>query len=108
VAAHVQAHRAAGWARVRRVAKVRPAGMQAPVLVHELLPPVGPDTLAEPKRLDYESAFDAFLNRRWADAENKLKYLALDGPSEFLLQHMHAHPDGPPPDWDGVIGLEKK
>jgi adenylate cyclase len=108
VAAHVAAHRSAGWARVRRVAKVRPAGMTTTVLVSELLPPVGPDALPEPRRLDYESAFDAFLARRWQDAENKLKYLSQDGPSEFLLQYMRAHPKGPPDGWDGVIALDKK
>jgi adenylate cyclase len=108
VAGHVRASKAAGWARVRRVAKVRPAGMAAPALASELLPPVGPDSLPEPKRLDFESAFDAFQAKRWQDTRNLLRFLTNDGPSEFLLDYLRHHPDGPPDGWDGVIPLEKK
>ena len=67
--------------------------------------------LPEPKRLDYESALEAFqagTGKRWEDAEKKLKYLSNDGPSEFLLQYMRLYPKGPPEGRDGVIGLEKK
>jgi adenylate cyclase len=108
VSKHVAAHRAAGWARVRRVATVRPAGMRAPVPVSELLPPVGSDALPEPRRMDYESALDAFRAGKWADTKNLLKFLTGDGPSEFLIEFMSRHPDGPPPGWDGVIVMDKK
>jgi adenylate cyclase len=108
VAAYVNAHKATGWARARRVAKVKPAGMLNPVLIHELLPPVGPDSMSEQKRLEYESAFEAFILKRWKDTENKIKFLTYDGPSRFLQEFMSKHPGGPPPDWDGVIPLEKK
>jgi adenylate cyclase len=108
VAAHVTKHRASGWARVRRVAKVKPAGMMNSVLIHELLPPVGPDSLPEQKRLDYESAFDAFMIKRWNDTHNKIKYLTHDGPSRFLQEFMNKYPGGAPADWDGVIPLERK
>lgn len=108
VAAHVAAQRAAGWARVRRVATVRPAGMRAPVAIGELLPPVGPDSMPEQRRLDYESAVDAFRAGKWKDTRELLRYLTGDGPSEFLVEFMNRHPDGPPKDWDGVIGLDKK
>jgi adenylate cyclase len=108
VADHVRAHRSAGWARARRVAKVKPAGMATPVLVNELLPPVGSDALPEQKRMDYESAFDAFLANHWPDARNLLRFLTHDGPSDFLLDFLNRHPDGPPEGWDGVIALEKK
>jgi adenylate cyclase len=108
VAAHVSKHKASGWARVRRVAKVKPAGMMTPVLIHELLPPVGHDSLPEQKRLDYESAFDAFMIKRWNDTRNKLKYMAQDGPSKFLQAFIDKNASGPPADWDGVISLERK
>jgi adenylate cyclase len=108
VADHVRASKAAGWGRVRRVARVRPAGMEAAVQVNELLPPVGPDSLPEPKRLDFESAFDAFQTKRWQDARNLLRFLTNDGPSEFLLDFLQHHPDGPPDGWDGIITVEKK
>ncbi len=108
VAKHVLAAKAAGWARVRRVATVRPAGMTAAVAVSELLPPVGSDSLPDSKRLDYESALAAFEAGRWRDTRDLLKFLAGDGPSEVLVEAMNRHPDGPPAGWDGVIGLEKK
>jgi adenylate cyclase len=107
VAKHVQSQKA-GWARVRRVATVRPAGMSATVPVAELLPPVGAESLSEPRRLDYESALDAFNVGRWRDTRDLLRFLAQDGPSEFLIDFMNRFPDGPPAGWDGVIGMEKK
>ena len=48
--------------------------------------------MPEPKRLDYESALNAFLGRKWKDTKDLLKYLTNDGPSEFLLEHMSASP----------------
>ena len=82
--------------------------MRVPVPVSELLPPVGPDSLPEPRRMDYESALEAFHKGKWADTKNLLKFLTGDGPSEFLMEFMSRHPEGPPPGWDGVIGMEKK
>ncbi len=108
VGQYVQAHRSAGWGRVRRLAKVKPAGMSTPVLVHELMPPIGPEAMPEQKRLDYESAFDAFMIKRWTDTTNKLRFLQDDGPARFLQRFMQEHPSGPPADWDGVIPLDKK
>jgi adenylate cyclase len=108
VSKHVLANRSAGWARVRQVGKVRPAGMRAPVAISELLPPVGPDSLPEQRRLDYESALDAFENGRWNDTNLKLRFLSGDGPSEFLVEFMARHGGTPPAGWDGVIVLDKK
>jgi hypothetical protein len=78
------------------------------VSVAELLPPVGADSLPEPRRMDYESALDAFQAKKWTETRTLLRYLTGDGPSEFLLDFMGRHPDGPPEGWDGVIGLETK
>jgi adenylate cyclase len=108
VAKHVMAQKTAGWARARRVGTIRPAGMKTPVTVSELLPPVGSDSLAEPRRMDYESALDAFKIGKWKDTRDLLKFLTHDGPSEFLLEFMSRHPGGPPEGWDGVISMEKK
>jgi hypothetical protein len=58
--------------------------------------------------MDYESALDAFRAGKWADTKNLLKFLTGDGPSEFLMEFMNRHPDGPPPGWDGIIGMDKK
>jgi adenylate cyclase len=107
VAKHVQSQKA-GWARVRRVATVRPAGMSAPVPVAELLPPVGPELLTEARRADYESALEAFRVGRWKDTRDLLRFLSDDGPSKFLTEFMNRFQDGAPAGWDGVIGMEKK
>jgi hypothetical protein len=58
--------------------------------------------------MDYESALEAFQKGRWADTRNLLKFLTGDGPSEFLVQFMNRHTDGPPQGWEGIIGMEKK
>jgi adenylate cyclase len=104
------------WERCRRVAKVRPFGMQKTLTVYELLPAaVEADTLKEAHRTTYESAVDAFLRKRWQLAEELLERLprdpqgtALDGPARFLQEFMEKHGRQPPADWDGVIALEGK
>ena len=107
VSKHVLSQRVPGglecdaWARFARQAS-------ASVPVSELLPPVGSDSLPEPRRMDYKSALEAFRAGKWADTKNLLKFLTGDGPSEFLLEFMSRHPDGPPPEWDGVIVMDKK
>lgn len=109
VGTYVSEHRSDGFARVRRLARVEPAGMSVPVVIHELLPTVGLDSLPEQKRLDYESAYEAmFEKKRWSDASAKLRSLSNDGPSDFLQKFMDKYPQGPSPDWDGIIELEKK
>jgi adenylate cyclase len=109
VGGYVADHRSEGFARVRRLARVEPAGMSVPLVIHELLPTVGPDSLPEQKRLDFESAYEAmFEKKRWSDASAKLRAMSNDGPSDFLQKFMDKYPQGPSPDWDGIIELEKK
>ena len=83
-------------------------GEELPEQVAQLLPPVGPDSLAEPRRMDYESALDAFQVGRWKDTRDLLRFLTGDGPSEFLMEFVNRYPDGAPPGWSGVIELETK
>jgi adenylate cyclase len=97
--------------RRRRLARIRPYGMDESSMVSELLPPAveqGPGCLPEHHRLDYEAALDAFLQRRWKDAQRHLKFLTNDGPSEFLLNFIKQHAGEPPPNWDGVVTMESK
>ncbi len=97
------------WVRSRRLAKVRPYGMDTVLTVSELLPPVvEPGALRERDRRDYEAALDAFLAGRWQDAAGLLHRLPDDGAAQFLLSFMDLHPAGPPAGWDGVIPLEGK
>lgn len=96
------------WVRCRRLAKVRPYGMERVVGIGELLPPaVEPGALPEPARLNFEAAARAFEEGRWNEAGQMLRWMS-DGPSEFLKDYMARHPDGPADDWQGEVALDTK
>jgi len=101
-------------ARVRRVARVRPYGLNQPIIVNELLPSadelpyLSDDDVALFEkaaaamfgfdgRIDWESSFE-LLHR--VPAEDRTK--------DFLTVYMAHHNRTPPPDWEGVISLERK
>jgi adenylate cyclase len=97
------------WARLRRIARVRPYGMANDLMIFELLPPVSePGVLSEQNRRDYEAALDAFLDGNWSSARDLVSRLHRDGPSEFLLEYMEANHGSPPSGWGGVIELDRK
>ena len=88
--------------RCRRLARVRPKGMEAQLLVHELLPPetegVKVDSTA---MLNYEAALDAVIAGRWDEAVERLHAVPDDdGPKQFLLAQMDKLNNTPPADWD--------
>jgi adenylate cyclase len=97
-------------ARVRRLAVVRPYGMETPLEVSELLPPEAEYPLLTDKHLnDYESALDAFLAGRWAEAYALLHQTpAADEVTDFLTVYIAQHNRQAPADWDGVIPLASK
>ncbi len=95
--------------RCRRLAKVRPKGMDIALLVSELLPPEGfsPTTAAVIQA--YEAALDAVIAGRWDDALQLLnKVPDDDGPKKFLLEHMAQFSNQPPANWDGTFSLTSK
>jgi adenylate cyclase len=97
-------------ARVRRVARVRPFGMDAAVEISELLPPaVQLPRFADTAIDDYERALDAFLAGRWSKAFELLHAVpATDRVKDFLTVYIAQHNRTPPRDWDGVIALASK
>lgn len=97
-------------ARVRKLAKVRPAGMQTPLVVHQLLPSADvPGTLANADIEMYEKALEALLEFRWDDAFELLHEVpASDRVKDFLTVFIASHGRVPPDQWDGVIPLGKK
>jgi adenylate cyclase len=97
-------------ARVRRVARVRPFGMDSAVEVSELLPPLSANPqLCDAAIADYESALDAFQAGRWSDAFDLLHRVpATDRVKDFLTVYIAQHNRTPPRDWDGVIPLASK
>lgn len=97
-------------ARVRRLAKVRPYGLETPLVVSELLPPQTEATeLTDEDLANYERALDAFLIGKWDQAFDLLHLVpARDQGKDILTAHIIAHNRIPPSGWDGVIELASK
>ena len=97
-------------ARVRRLARVKPYGLETPLVVTELVPPAGPESVLTDEHLaDYAAALEAFLSGEWMKAYELLHKLppqdrGKDLLTGFILQYNHT----PPPNWDGVIPLTGK
>jgi adenylate cyclase len=95
--------------RVRRLAKVRPFGLETPLVVSELLPPVGPGALTDADLEAYDRALEAFLEGDFGAAYRHLHHVSPDDRAkdlltEFILKHNRTAPPG----WDGVVPLATK
>ena len=97
-------------ARFRRLARIKPYGMDQAQEVTELLPPeVNWPQLSNEHILSYESALDSLHEGRWSEA---LGFLSRVPPEDqvkdfltvFIAQHNRTPPDG----WNGVIPLTRK
>jgi adenylate cyclase len=97
-------------ARWRRLARVRPYGLETPLTVTELLPPAGEcPELTDAHLADYESALDAFLAGDWDTAYDLLRRMPPhDRAPDFLTGFIVKHDRQAPPGWDGVIELDSK
>lgn len=112
---------------VRRLAQVRPEGMNRVEEVAQLAPgsgcKPGTDTpahglllpgpgdlpvLAEETARLYQVGLQAFEEGHWPQARATLELLSNDGPSRRLLEFMARYPNGPPSDWRGVLTQEVK
>jgi adenylate cyclase len=97
-------------ARCRRLAIVKPFGLDTPASVFELLPSALVDpTLSDEHVAHYEEALAAFLRGDWTKAYERLHLVPPQDRGKdlllgFILQHNHA----PPVNWNGVIPLESK
>jgi len=96
--------------RCRRLARVRPKGMETQILVHELLPPESDKSKVSTMAiLNYEAALDAVIAGRWTEAVERLDAVPDDdGPKKFLLTQMKKLNNTPPDDWDGAFKLDSK
>lgn len=101
---------AAAAVRFRRLARLRPYGMDSPVTVSELLPRgPDPDLLDEEGVRRYEAALDAFDAGRWDEAFTLLHEVPpWDHGKDFLTSYILRHQRQPPPGWDGVVSMESK
>lgn len=96
--------------RIRRVARVKPYGIQTPLVVSELLPPDSEDALLRDEHIAaYERALDYFLEGNWNEAFRLLHQVpAEDQVKDFLTVYIAQHRREPPPGWNGVIDLPAK
>ena len=97
-------------ARLRRLARILPVGLDTPTLVHELLPGEGPDCpLTTAHLLAYDRAVDQFLAGNWDQAWSTLRALpAEDQAQDFLTLQITQNNRQPPADWTGVIRMTAK
>jgi adenylate cyclase len=98
-------------ARVRRVARVLPAGMNKPLMVSELLPPEtsSSNLLSDVHIIAYEKALDSFQVGNWNEAFRLLHQVpAEDRVKDFLTVFIAQHGRSAPPDWNGTIRLPDK
>ncbi len=96
--------------RIRRLANVRPAGMNSSVAAYELLAksPSHTNTLTDSQIAHYESAVEFLMAGKWDQAYGKLETLPeWDRPTQMLLTTISSHNRVPPQDWDGVIDIPK-
>jgi adenylate cyclase len=95
--------------RVRRLARVRPAGILQPIDVYQLLRPRGtPGSPSDEDVRSYEIALDAMIAGDWEDAFDHLHRVAsTDRAKDFLTATILRHGRTPPPDWNGVIDIPK-
>jgi adenylate cyclase len=99
-----------GVARLRRVARVKPFGLDKPLMVTELLPPADDyPELRDEHIAAYEEAFAEFEAGRWSRAYELLhKVPPGDRVKDFLTIHIAQRNRVAPPDWNGVIVLSDK
>jgi adenylate cyclase len=96
--------------RCRRVARVKPYGMDRAVEISELLPPAGRwPQLTDEHLQAYEEALDQFLVGNWSEAMELLQQVpARDRVKDFLTIFIAQYNRTPPTNWDGVIPLTSK
>lgn len=106
--------------RLRRLARVRPAGFKTSLDISELLPraqregahrkdlDTSDTILTDQNIVDYETGLDAMIRGDWDLAISQLHQLpAWDRPKDVLMSTILQHNRVPPENWDGVIGLSK-
>jgi adenylate cyclase len=99
-----------GVARLRRVARVKPYGLDKPLTVTELLPPADEcPELRDEHIAAYEEALGEFQAGRWSEAYELLhKVPPEDRVKDFLTTYIAQRERVALPDWNGVIVLSDK
>ena len=105
-------------AGLRRIAVVRPTGMETAVHVSELLPPAdvsigeggaGGASCSDESLAEYEAALDDFERGNWASASERLRRMpSTDRAKDFLATAISRLGGSPPPGWNGIIDMDGK
>jgi adenylate cyclase len=96
--------------RTRRLGRILPYGMEKPLMVSELLPPVSefPELTDEHLRT-YETGVEQFVAGRWEEAYRCLHAMPpTDRAQDFLTLRIAQNNRSAPRDWDGIIRLPSK
>ena len=93
--------------RCRRIACVRPRGMETTVTISQLLWPEGTDRELSNLQLElHELAVDRFIAGLWVEAEEIFRTHLVHDEANSILRDMIARGNKVPPDpWDGVVTL---
>jgi adenylate cyclase len=96
--------------RWRRLAVVTPLGLDTPLTVYELMPPVADYPVLTDEHLGhYEAALDAFGAGQWSQALEFLHRVPTeDTAKDFLEEFILRHRRTPPVNWQGIIPLDRK
>jgi adenylate cyclase len=96
-------------ARVRKLARVRPKGMEVAITVSQMLPPVDQSEITAEHLATFEQAVDSIVGGNWEEGTKLLNALqGDDGPKDFLFRQMARTDNAAPADWDGAFALTEK
>jgi len=106
----VKQHMPRDEARCRKLAKVRPLGMQSTTVISELLPAADtPGTVSDEDIAKHEEAVDAFMDGDWMTAFDIFAGLpTADRAKDYLMWYMAQQSFETPEDWDGVLSFTSK
>jgi hypothetical protein len=106
----VRQHMSTDEARYRKLAMVRPLGVNTATMISELLPAADtPGTVSDADIAQHEEAVDAFIDGDWTKASDMFEGLAAgDRAKDYLLWYMASQNFEVPADWDGVLNLTSK
>ena len=109
-AMHIREEVPGDIARIRKVARVKPFGLNTPLIVSELLPSVKDYPQLQDDHIEaYEESLDYLLDGDWDQAFKLLHQVPADDQvKDFLTVFIAQHNRTCPPDWQGVIPLSSK
>jgi len=97
--------------RLRKLARLRPKGMQDAFLVSELFSAQGTAAtqMNSMRQQWWDQAVDWFLEGKWTEANERLsQFFRDDGAAQFLMDKMERGSRTPPEGWEGVITFTSK